>query len=533
MRLQNRVTERIELEGNATIGRLKNAVADTFSLAPGTFELSLNGRDALEGSDDTPLSTFDIVSGDLIRVLSQIPEEQPPPPPRGGSSASTSHGSGIKPSSFNSPSTSSQHPTNTSSHNKPSTSRQQTPPNLNQENPSNKDENRLVRDDNAAAPRLSEPMLCREATDKTIPLRLRQLLNRWVPPNQCQTLCIALHVLMLETGFVAVMQQQKTGKAPKKPRSDEDDTSSEYDIASDDTSAMPTDWRDSQSSYKITYTHAMCETAECSVVWVPLGSVLMIHAMSSGQSHFQLQLSASAFIIKSSDTSSPDSVPYKHLSLLSRKYKDEIAHPLLEAMRADLGLAPLHGLMALVPEIQLLILSFLDVRSLLRVSEVCSHFNSVATDMTLWRQLVIRNYGGRISDANTNWKELYKQKYQVRREMEQARSRMTYIFPPLAPPHRGMVPPLPDPLHPMYPPGYRGGDYDLDPFGGAPPPGFGRPGNRGLPNAGPFPGARHDPIFPHSNSRPGRGGGLRDLMGGRNARGGQRPFPPGGGGFGF
>ena len=39
--------------------------------------------------------------------------------------------------------------------------------------------------------------------------------------------------------------------------------------------------------------------------------------------------------------------------------------------------------------------------------------------------------------------------------MEQARSRMTYIFPPLAPPHRGMVPPLPDPLHPMYPPGYR------------------------------------------------------------------------------
>ena len=50
--------------------------------------------------------------------------------------------------------------------------------------------------------------------------------------------------------------------------------------------------------------------------------------------------------------------------------------------------------------------------------------------------------------------QLYKQKYQTQKEMEQARSRMTYIYPPLIPPH-GMVPPLPDPMQPMYPPGYR------------------------------------------------------------------------------
>ena len=73
----------------------------------------------------------------------------------------------------------------------------------------------------------------------------------------------------------------------------------------------------------------------------------------------------------------------------------------------------------------------------------------------------------------------------------------------------------------------------MDPFNGGVPmfPG----GNRGrLPNAGPFPGARHDPIFPDSNFRPGRGGGMRD-MGGRSGRsggvGGNRLFP--GGGFGF
>ncbi len=55
----------------------------------------------------------------------------------------------------------------------------------------------------------------------------------------------------------------------------------------------------------------------------------------------------------------------------------------------------------------------------------------------------------------------------------------------------------------------------------------GRGGGR-LPNAGPFPGARHDPVFPESDIRPGRGGGLRDVTGRRS---GNRMFP-GGGGFG-
>ena len=60
----------------------------------------------------------------------------------------------------------------------------------------------------------------------------------------------------------------------------------------------------------------------------------------------------------------------------------------------------------IVFSLQLLILSYLDATSLLRMSEVCTHFHSIATDALLWRQLVLRDFGGRADDSNANWREV-------------------------------------------------------------------------------------------------------------------------------
>lgn len=48
---------------------------------------------------------------------------------------------------------------------------------------------------------LSEPVLCREAANGTVPALLREIYETLKPNDKAESLCVALHVLMLETGF--------------------------------------------------------------------------------------------------------------------------------------------------------------------------------------------------------------------------------------------------------------------------------------------------------------------------------------------
>jgi hypothetical protein len=50
---------------------------------------------------------------------------------------------------------------------------------------------------------LSEPVLCREAVNGTVPALLQEIYTCLEPRDMAESLCIALHVLMLETGFIA------------------------------------------------------------------------------------------------------------------------------------------------------------------------------------------------------------------------------------------------------------------------------------------------------------------------------------------
>lgn len=48
---------------------------------------------------------------------------------------------------------------------------------------------------------LSEPVLCREATNGCVPALLREVFDTAAPQDCTECLSVVLHVLMLETGF--------------------------------------------------------------------------------------------------------------------------------------------------------------------------------------------------------------------------------------------------------------------------------------------------------------------------------------------
>lgn len=66
----------------------------------------------------------------------------------------------------------------------------------------------------------------------------------------------------------------------------------------------------------------------------------------------------------------------------------------------ELGLPALFGLAVLPPELLLRIMRLLDVFSLLNLSEVCRHLHSTTHDVSLWKYLLHRDFGG-INMAHT------------------------------------------------------------------------------------------------------------------------------------
>ncbi|XP_022080220.1 F-box only protein 7-like [Acanthaster planci] len=537
-------TEKVDFDGDPTVAEVKESVAQAFGHHAADFELSLNGREAL--APDSSLSHVGIVSGDLLRIIwtnegaveIRIPQDQASGSQTCGA-VETARGS--KPDSVESAmevSSSSQDRTH------PDRARQTVPlvshdrtsqpsapttttgdaPDLSGCRAAAKDEGEDMRRS------VSEPMLCRSATDCVIPQRLRALYTENRPRTMNEALCIVLHVLMLETGFYAKVKVESgdgslTGStidgSPGTSSEKQLKTSSKDDAASSVAKAgMPAGWRVA-GVHKLHYCHPSCEGAVCSIACLSVGKKTIVHGLTAGKANFTLQLKPSNYVANVGEQPA-----YTNLPQLSRLFKDVIAYPLLQTTRSELGLVPLHGLLALFPEIQLLILSFLDVGSLLNVSEVCRQLYNMAADGSLWRQLLLRDFGSKESEGSRNWRELYKQRYKRKKELERYQRNLIDRSTPVTP---GMFypPPSRPPTVPGYPPGYRGGDYDLDPFAGlAPahhfpirrdPRGMPFPGQ---PNIVPFPEEpmSRDPILnplprvpglrdPRRNGQSGRSGG--------------------------
>ncbi|KAM8907913.1 F-box only protein 7 isoform 2-T2 [Spinachia spinachia] len=447
----NRHTTRVEVPGEAAgLKELTDIVRETILSSQGLggdthFSLSLNGSTLLTDSGQT-LSSCGIVSGDLICVV--LPESSAE---SARSAAATTRGD---------------------SENRDQQDQQDQQAAMTPDQLSSSSLAAAVRGPERtgrAPPPRWEPMLCSEAEDGRTPASLELLLHSAQTTSPSDTLVVAGHLLMLETGFVPQPSELKA-------------------------SEMPAGWR-SPGVYKLQYTHPLCEGSVAMVVSVCMGAVLVINATlkvnETVDTVRKLCVTPSSYVADQQPGEGAAAV-FRDLRKLSRVFKDQLVYPLITAARDAVALPVLFGLAALPPELVLRVLRLLDVRSVVRLSAVCRRFAVSTADSSLWRHLYRRDFsdGDLSRSRNTDWKELYKRFHTIRCERRQA-TRLR----PLPPFHRN--PFVPAPLQPPLP-GIIGGGYDQNP---------------GLPRVL-LPRPRYDPVGPPSlDWRPPRG----RPMGGRAA----------------
>ncbi|XP_036812651.1 F-box only protein 7 isoform X1 [Oncorhynchus mykiss] len=492
----NKQTSRVKLEGEEpTLTELNVQIREillpSHGLSPDTeFTLSLNGSDLLSDSGQT-LSSCGIVTGDLVCVILPpsvaVPFAAPAPSarqavPSGSSAPSAAPAPSARQSSSNSSSSSSSSPGLYQAVHPPaqrsseaSTSKGAEP------------QQEVVREEEEqeeeAGQWVWEPMLCGEAEGGKVPHSLEVLYHQAQSSSTCDSLMVAVHLLMVETGFLCQGSEGRPGE-------------------------MPAGWRAPGGLYRLQYAHPLCDDSLALVLAVPMGPVLVINATLKMNQQVdtvrKLSLKPSTYVTDQWTGDSAAAV-YTELRKLSRVFKDQLVYPLIASAREAMALPAVFGLPVLPPELLLRVLRLLDVSSLLALSSVNRHLHQTTTDPALWRHLYRRDFrdGQDHSRArDTQWRELYKKKYKWRREAASYRHHMPRyhpVPPPLYPLH-----PLPNNPFPFYPPGIIGGEYDQRP---------------GIPG-GILPRPRYDPIGPLPGHDPTAGG----LIGRRGLRpAGNRP----------
>ncbi|XP_060927264.1 F-box only protein 7 [Limanda limanda] len=422
----NKQSSRVELLGEEpTVQELRDHVRDTVltsqGLSPDTeFSLSLNSSEPVSDTGQT-LASCGIVSGDLICVL--LPESV-----AGSTYTTCSRAERLMEASTSGGQSSS------SCAALGEAPEDQAPEDMDPEDQVPED-----MEPEAPAP-CWEPMLCCEAEEGEAPLSLELLHHSASITSPSDAVMVAGHLLMLETGFVPQASEVKPGE-------------------------MPSGWRSTGGLFQLPYTHPLCENSLAVVVGVVMGPVLVINASlklnDSVDTIRKLCLNPCSYVTDEWPGESA-AAAFKHLSKLSRLFKDQLAYPLIAAAREAMALPVAFGLAVLPPELLLRILRLLDVHSVVRLASVCRHFSVVTCDSTLWRHLFRRDFpgelSGRESSRSYDWRELYKKSHQNREQRRAARRR---ILPPDHLNPRDIFRP-----HPFMPPlpGIIGGEYDQRPF---------------------------------------------------------------------
>ncbi|KAJ3612412.1 hypothetical protein NHX12_020688 [Muraenolepis orangiensis] len=480
----NKQTYRVELpEGDATVTELsvqiKEVLLPSQGLSPDTeISLSLNGKEPLSDTGQT-LASASIVSGDLICViLPQSSAVAADPAPRSVTTESPSC-SGSQPA----PRRQQEAECAALCHeNRPGpTSTATTSQSADRTDGTMDTAGVEAGAGLGTGPCTQEPMLCNEAEDGQAPLSLELLHLGARSTGPCDSIAVAVHLLMLETGFMPQDRALKPGD-------------------------MPSGWRSPGGAYKLQYNHPWCENSLIMVIGLSMGPVLVINATLKVNEKVdavrKLCLNPSSYVADGSTEAAAAAV-FKDLAKLSRIFKDQLAYPLIAAARAAMALPPVFGLCVLPPELLLRVLRQLDASSLVALSAVNSRLRSAAADSTLWRHLYVRDFRGQdpSTTTETDWKELYKRKYQTRKHYQQTPHH--WLPPPVHPLVPGSNPFHPQPFLP-YPPGIIGGDYDQTPH---------------FP-LGVLPRPRHDPLGPFPGGPP--------VIGPSRRRGGPGPFSGGG-----
>ncbi|XP_029901670.1 F-box only protein 7 isoform X2 [Myripristis murdjan] len=452
----NKQTSRVELVGaEPSVTELRDHIKETVLSSHGLssdteFSLSLNGTEPLSDAGQT-LSSCGIVSGDLICVI--LPESVAVAAPSSAQQAA------------NNTAAQSQQQNQTRQSTAMASSQDKQP------SASSTVESKELEDNNEEENHGTEisswePMLCSEAEEGQVPFSLELLYHGAQSRSPSDTLMVAVNLLMLETGFIPQGSEMKPGE-------------------------MPSGWRAAGGVYKLQYTHPLCESSLVMLVAVSMGPMLVINATLRMNEKVdvvhKLSVNPSSYVTDEFQGENAAGA-FKDLGKLSRIFKDQVAYPLIAAAREALALPVVFGLGALPPELLLRVLRLLDVQSLVALSSASRHFHSTTSDSTLWRHLYHRDFRDQdpSRSRDTDWKELYKRKYKLRKEYR--RMARPYVTPPIHPiPSNPFNPFIPSPL---YPPGIIGGEYDQRP---------------NIPQ-GILPQPRFDPIGPLPDHSPARGG---------------------------
>ncbi|KAG8438706.1 hypothetical protein GDO86_005048 [Hymenochirus boettgeri] len=324
---------------------------------------------------------------------------------------------------------------------------------------------------------LWELMLCSEAEDGQIPIPLRCFYRNAACTNAGDALMVAIHLLMLETGYFPLGAEAKV-------------------------LTMPEDWR-SASAYKLHYTHPLCAGGSATLACVPMGKFIVVNGNLKINDKVngvkKLQLSTDTYILFPEKDNDAASV-YKDLRKLSRIVKDQLVYPLLATTRQVLNLPDFFGLLVLPLELKVRIFRLLDVHSLVYLSATCKELLAEIEDPLLWRFLCIRDFRVSVQRSQeTDWKSLYKKKHKQKLEALHLRRMLLIPYPTSSLPfHPTPYYPGPFPSNQSYPPGIIGGRYDQRPIL----PIVGDPNVSLIPGVGPISG-RFFPFTPHLDpSRP-------------------------------
>uniref|UniRef100_A0AAZ3SQB3 F-box domain-containing protein n=1 Tax=Oncorhynchus tshawytscha TaxID=74940 RepID=A0AAZ3SQB3_ONCTS len=336
----NKQTSPVKLEGEEpTLTELNVQIREILLPSHGLrlFTLSLNGSDLLSDSGQT-LSSCGIVTGDLVCVI------LPPSVAVRTTISAALHQSGLYGRVA------------------------RWKPLLSQHQQGAEPQREVVREEEEqeeeAGQWVWEPMLCGEAEGGKVPHSLEVLYHQAQSSSTCDALMVAVHLLMVETGFLCQGSEGRPGE-------------------------MPAGWRAPGGLYRLQYAHPLCDDSLALVLAVPMGPVLVIN----GQSHCFSKLCP-----KWGDSAA---AVYTELRKLSRVFKDQLVYPLIASAREAMALPAVFGLPVLPPELLLRVLRLLDVSSLLALSSVNRHLHQTTTDPALWRHLYRRDFRGR-TNAHTN-----------------------------------------------------------------------------------------------------------------------------------
>ncbi|XP_070978177.1 F-box only protein 7-like isoform X4 [Oncorhynchus clarkii lewisi] len=326
----NKQTSRVKLEGEEpTLTELNVQIREillpSHGLSPDTeFTLSLNGSDLLSDSGQT-LSSCGIVTGDLVCVIlppsvavpsaASAPSAAPAPStrqavPSGSSAPSAAPAPSARQSSSSSSSSSSPglyqavHPPAQRS-SEASTSKGAEP------------QQEVVREEEEqeeeAGQWVWEPMLCGEAEGGKVPHSLEVLYHQAQSSSTCDALMVAVHLLMVETGFLCQGSEGRPGE-------------------------MPAGWRAPGGLYRLQYAHPLCDDSLALVLAVPMGPVLVINATLKMNQQVdtvrKLSLKPSTYVTDQWTGDSAAAV-YTELRKLSRVFKDQLVYPLISSARED------------------------------------------------------------------------------------------------------------------------------------------------------------------------------------------------------